>query len=156
METTIYSEYKYEHAFTSWKKAWYPYQMSWELQVNWFKYTLEIYILTLMLPVANSTNTKWCKKAKEIMETWVFIWEHSARAFQWIPSWQCLVGYRKSLHPCSHSIGRVKKLFTEISSGCSKGCFWGFGCPKDALLTKTTHPVRRQDRKAGSDTRISG
>ena len=44
---------------------------------------------------------------------WVLIWEYSARAFQWIPRWQGLDGFQKSLHPCaldesSKSIGRVK------------------------------------------------
>ena len=46
--------------------------------------------------------------------TWVLVWEHSARAIQWIPTWQGLGGFQISLRPCalgesSLSIGRVKK-----------------------------------------------
>ena len=42
----------------------------------------------------------------------VLIWEHSARAFWWIPTWQDLNGFPKTFRPCaldesSHSIGRV-------------------------------------------------
>ena len=32
---------------------------------------------------------------------WVLIWEYSARAFQWIPTWQGFAGFWKSLHPCA-------------------------------------------------------
>ena len=43
------------------------------------------------------------------------MWDYSARAFQWIPTWQGLVGFQRSLHSCaldgsSLSIGRVKKI----------------------------------------------
>ena len=43
---------------------------------------------------------------------WVLIWEYSARALQWIPTWQGLDDFQKSLCPCvlnrsSFSIGRV-------------------------------------------------
>ena len=53
---------------------------------------------------------------------WVLIWEHSARAFQWIPTWQGLNGFQKSLHSCalderSLSIGRVKCFIQPASSG---------------------------------------
>ena len=42
----------------------------------------------------------------------VLIWKYSVRAFQWIPTWQGLDGFQKSLRPCpleesSLSIGRV-------------------------------------------------
>ena len=44
--------------------------------------------------------------------TWVLIRENSARAIQWVPTWQGLDGFQKSLRPCtldesSLSIGRV-------------------------------------------------
>ena len=44
---------------------------------------------------------------------WVLIWEYSVTAFQWIPTWQGLDSFWKSLHACaldkgSLSIGRVK------------------------------------------------
>ena len=31
--------------------------------------------------------------------TWLLIWEYLARTFQWIPTWQVLDGFQKSLHP---------------------------------------------------------
>ena len=48
-------------------------------------------------------------------EKWVLIWEFSSRAFQWIPRWQGLDGFQKSLHPYalkenSLSILRVKTV----------------------------------------------
>ena len=33
--------------------------------------------------------------------TLVLIWEYSARAIQWIPTWQGLDGFQKSLRPCA-------------------------------------------------------
>ena len=46
---------------------------------------------------------------------WVLIWESSARAILWIPTWQGLDGFQKSLRSCalderSLSIGRVKEI----------------------------------------------
>ena len=46
------------------------------------------------------------------------IWEYSARAIQWIPTWQGLDGFQKSLRSCaseesSLSIGRVNPSNTE-------------------------------------------
>ena len=46
----------------------------------------------------------------------VFIWKYSARAIQWIPTWQGLDGFQRSLCPCalnksSLNIGRVKEIF---------------------------------------------
>ena len=46
---------------------------------------------------------------------WVLIWEYSARAIQWIPTWQGFDGFQKSLRSCaldqsSHSIGRVNLI----------------------------------------------
>ena len=48
---------------------------------------------------------------------WVLIWEYSARAIQWIPTWQGLGVFHKSLHPCilddsSLNIERVKWMNT--------------------------------------------
>ena len=34
-------------------------------------------------------------------DTGVLIWENSARAIRWIPTWQGLNGFQKSLHPCA-------------------------------------------------------
>ena len=66
--------------------------------------TYSINLLTLMLLVANLANTKSCKKAKKNdwnPDKWVLIWEYSVRAFQWIPTWQGLDGFQKSLHSCA-------------------------------------------------------
>ena len=46
---------------------------------------------------------------------WVFIWEYSARANQWIPTWQGLDGYQKSLHPCAlRKVALALEGFKEI------------------------------------------
>ena len=70
--------------------------------------------LTHMLLAANSANRKWCKNPENDRNPakWVLIWEYSARAIKWIPRWQGLDDFQKSLHPCaldesSLSIGRV-------------------------------------------------
>ena len=67
------------------------------------------YFLTLMRPVADLNMKKWTKPWNMIL-----IWEYSARAFQWRPTWQG-IGYQRSLHPraldkSSLSIGRVKNV----------------------------------------------
>ena len=51
---------------------------------------------------ANFANIKWCKNLKNDWNPgkWVLIWEYSVRAIQWIPIWQGLDGFQKSLHPC--------------------------------------------------------
>ena len=56
--------------------------------------------LTLMLLVANLVITKWCKKMKNDLNhgVWVLVWEYSARAFHWIPTWQALNGFQNFLH----------------------------------------------------------
>ena len=48
--------------------------------------------LTLMLLVAISTKTKWCKNIRNNRNPgiWVLIWEYSARAIHWIPTRQGL------------------------------------------------------------------
>ena len=76
-----------------------------------------------MLLVANLASRKWCKKLKNDWNPgkWVLIWEGSGRAVQWIPTWQGLDGFQRSLHPSalgesSLSIGRVKtNLFAPQS-----------------------------------------
>ena len=62
----------------------------------------------------NLVNTKWCKKPENDWNPgiWVLIWESSVRAIHWIPTWQGLDGFQRSLRPCaldrsSLSIGRV-------------------------------------------------
>ena len=64
----------------------------------------------LILPIQNDAKNL---KSDRDLGTWVLICEFSARAFQWIPIWQDLDGFQKSLRPCaldvsSLSIGRVK------------------------------------------------
>ena len=68
-----------------------------------------------MLQVINLTNTKLCKNLKNDWnpDKWVLIWKYLARASKWIPTWQGLDDFQKSLRPCaldesSLSIGRVK------------------------------------------------
>ena len=75
----------------------------------------------LILPIQND--------AKKLKNEWnpgngVLIWEYSARAFQWIPTWQGLDGFQKSLHPCalnesSLSIRRVKWYVQDSIETCS-------------------------------------
>ena len=62
-------------------------------------------------------NTNWCNEAEEWLNTaiWVLIWEYLVRAIHWIPTWQGLDDFQKSLRPChleesSLSIGRVKEM----------------------------------------------
>ena len=72
-------------------------------------------LLILMLLVANLDNTKWCKNLKNDWNPgkWVLILEYSSPAIQWIPTWQGLNGFQKSLRSGalderSLSIERVK------------------------------------------------
>ena len=49
---------------------------------------------------------------------WVLIWEYSVRAYQWIPTWQGLDGFKKSFCPCSLDesslgIGRIKGVLDQ-------------------------------------------
>ena len=75
--------------------------------------------LTLMLLVTNLTNTKWCKRHEKWLKPWhmVLIWEISARAFWWIPTWQGLDGFQKYLHPSalrgesSLNVGSVNETY---------------------------------------------
>ena len=68
--------------------------------------------------VADLTITKWWNKSWEMSETlkkWLLIWDYSARAIQWIPTWQGLYSFQTFLHSCalgesSFSIGRVKGI----------------------------------------------
>ena len=75
--------------------------------------------LTLMLLVANHTNTKSCENHEKKWNpgTWVRIWEYSARVSQCIPTWQ---GFQKSLRSCaveesSLSIRRVRSYSMNVS-----------------------------------------
>ena len=71
-----------------------------------------------MLLAAYLANKKWCKqsekkKPKKNPGKWVLIWELSARAIQWIPTWQGLDDNQIFLHPralnkSNLSIGMVK------------------------------------------------
>ena len=57
-----------------------------------------------MLLVANLANTKWWKKQLKNdwnPGMWVLIWEYSPEAFLWIPTWQGLEGFQKSLGLCA-------------------------------------------------------
>ena len=50
---------------------------------------------------------------------WVLMWEYSARSIQWIPGWQGLNGFQKTLHlyaleESSLSIGRVNRQFITL------------------------------------------
>ena len=72
-----------------------------------------ILCLTLMLlVVAYLANTKWCKNLKNDCNhgKCVLIWEYSARAFQWIPTWQGLEGFQNFLHFASLCFGRKLPL----------------------------------------------
>ena len=93
------------------------------MAVNWRKLSYPSLVqpfwsLTLMLLVANFDNAKLHKKAKKNdwkPGIWVLIWEFSARAIQWIPTWKGLDSFQKSLWLCaldesSFSIGRVNLL----------------------------------------------
>ena len=69
--------------------------------------------ISLGLLVANLTKAKWCKKSWNMTETLAYS-ESILRG--WIPTWQGLDGFQKSLHLCaldesSLSIGRVKMCF---------------------------------------------
>ena len=70
--------------------------------------------LTLLLLVANLVNTKWCNKPEKWLKPWHMGTHLRVRAIQWIPTWQGLNAFQKSLHPCpleesSLSIERVKR-----------------------------------------------
>ena len=114
-------------------------------------------LLTLMLLVANLANINWCKKNFENdwnPGTWVLLWEYSAKAIQWIPTWQGLDVFQKSLH-CAlgesrPSIGRVN-LFNLAQP--QKACrFWRFLSKRSKIwkifegeiLTRTQPPTLLQ------------
>ena len=62
---------------------------------------------SLIWPIQNDT-----KKLKNDWNpgSWVFNWEYSVRAFQWIPIWHGLDGFQKSLDEGSLSIGTIKGI----------------------------------------------
>ena len=59
-----------------------------------------------MLLVSNLTNTKRCKKLESDWNPgiWILFSEYSAKAVQWIPKWQGLYGFQKSLRPLFESL----------------------------------------------------
>ena len=70
--------------------------------------------LALMLLVAYWANTKWCKKTEKMSETLAHSSESTHHAIQWIPTWQGLDNFQKSLHPSALggsriSIGRFRR-----------------------------------------------
>ena len=91
--------------------------------------------------------------------TWVLIREYSARAIQWIPTWQGLDGFQNSLDPCalyesSLSIGRVNSdLVTPTYVGLCSGtipwhrrfpnvfCFHIHSYSTKAFLSKISPPI---------------
>ena len=67
--------------------------------------------------MANMTKIKWMKHLKNDWTpgTWVIIWEYQERDFQWIPTWQGLYAFQKSLctsalDESSLSIAKVKPV----------------------------------------------
>ena len=86
------------------------------------------------------TNMKWCKSPENDWNTgkWVIIWAYSARVFQWIPTWQGLDGFQKSLRLCalnenSLSIERVNVLCWTIAAG--------YDFSQNATATKKTQHI---------------
>ena len=73
-------------------------------------------VLTLMLVMANLANAKLCKKTENDCNPgkWILIWEYSVRAIQWIPTWQGLDVFQKSLHFSALDEG-------SLSMECVKG-----------------------------------
>ena len=83
--------------------------------------------------------------------TWVLIWEYSARAIQWIPTWQVLDGFQKLLRPCaldesSLSIGRVKPYTNQHNH---QGFFlfrlhrtWSLVAKKHGSLLRNSPPLK--------------
>ena len=90
-------------------------------------------VLTLMLWwVIWPIDTKWCKTLKHEWKpwhAWLLIWEYSARVIQWLPTWQGLDVFQKSLSPCALdestsilSIGRVNEV-VKPNQGCPSFSF---------------------------------
>ena len=75
-----------------------------------------------MLHVASLANTKWCKKLENDFNlgTWILILEYSARAIQWIPAWQGLDGFQKTV--ASALEGFTPDILSTISGLCNQ--FW--------------------------------
>ena len=58
-------------------------------------------------PCMPLAKTKWSKKIFKNdwnPDIWVLIWEYSARAIQWVPTWQGLDGFQKTLHSCARPL----------------------------------------------------
>ena len=73
--------------------------------------------LTLIWPVANLVNTKYLKNYWNPVK-WVLIWEYSVRAFRWIPTWQGLDIFQKSLRPCA--LGKSSLSIWRVNARSSK------------------------------------
>ena len=84
--------------------------------MHWTKVASALEGLTLMLLLANFANTKFSKKLKNDWNPgkWVLIWEYSERAFQWVPTWQGLGVFQKSLRPCA-----LNRMEHPRNVGCS-------------------------------------
>ena len=70
----------------------------------------------LILPVQTVAKT-WENDSKP--GTWVLIWEYSARAIKWIPTWQGLDGFQKTLRPCP--LGESSPSTVRVTGKC---CFF--------------------------------
>ena len=82
----------------------------------------------LIWPIQN--NAKNLKNDLNLVK-WVLIWEVSARAFQWIPTRQCLDSFQNCLRSCaldksSLSIERANSCLTPLPGFSSQqGQLWG-------------------------------
>ena len=87
------------------------------LSVSWTA-TLLLASSTLVNNCQYKNNTKKLKNDCN-PGIWVLIWEYSLKKFQWIPTWQGIGGFEKSLCLCvlgesSFSIRRVKLAFDFV------------------------------------------
>ena len=65
-----------------------------------------------MLLAVNLTNTAWCKNLKNDWNPseWELNWEFPASANQWIPTWQGLYCFPRSLRPCASNESSLSAL----------------------------------------------
>ena len=80
---------------------------------------------------------------------WVLIWEYSARAIQWTPTWQGLDGFQKSLHHCALDVSTLSigRAITHLCKHCLRCChllvrsdyFPGFLNAAEALYFPLSH-----------------
>ena len=78
------------------------------------------HLLALTLLVANLANTKWCKKPWKWFKPWHMGThlrrEYSVRAIQWIPTWQGLDDFLKSLGSCAKVASALEGLKSHWST----------------------------------------